>query len=71
MQRRRNILNPMLGRLRRLTRNPVALWFAGIIFIVLMVIMLMLLLLNVGVLGLDDLLADIPLNTTGVRDISR
>jgi hypothetical protein len=33
--------------------------------------MLMILLLNINVTGVDDLLAGIPLNTTGVRDISR
>lgn len=42
------------------------LWFAGVVFIVLMVIMLMILLLDIGVLGVDDLLADIPLDTTGL-----
>ena len=70
MQRRRNVLNLTLARLRRFIRKPVVLWFAGIVFVLLVIIMLMVLLLNIDVTGVDDLLADIPLNTTGVRDVS-
>ena len=71
MQSRGRVLNFTLGRSKRLIRSPVVLWFSGIIFAILMIIMLMILLLNIDVTGLDDLLADIPLYTTGVRDVSR
>ena len=71
MQSRGRVLNFTLGRFKRLIRSPVALWFSGIIFSILMIIMLMILLLNIDVTGLDDLLADIPLYATGVRDVSR
>jgi hypothetical protein len=71
MQSRRSPLRFILGRFGRFLRSPVVLWFAGVIFVLLAVIMLMILLLNINVTGVDDLLAGIPLNTTGVRDISR
>ena len=71
MQRRRNMLNLTLGRLRRFVRKPVVLWSAGIVFTLLVIIMLMMLLLNINVRGVDDLFAGIPLNTTGVRDVSQ
>lgn len=70
MQTRRRLLNFTLSRLRRFAGNPVVLWFLGIVFVVLVVIMLMILLLNIDVTGVDDLLADVPLNTTGVRGVS-
>ena len=71
MQRRHNVPYFIRGRFRRLTRNPVVLWFAGIIFVTLIIIMLMLLLLNTEVVGVDDLLADIPRGVTGVCGGSR
>lgn len=58
------------ARFRRFIRNPVVVWFAGIIFAILIIIMLMILLLNIDVVGVDDLLADIPLDVTGVCDSS-
>lgn len=71
MQSRRNILNFIRARFKRFIRNPVVVWFAGVVFAILVVIMLLILLLNIDVTGVDDLLADIPLNVTGVRDVSR
>lgn len=71
MKSRRGALSFVRARFRRFIRNPVVVWFAGIIFAILMVIMLMILLLNIDVSGVDDLLAEIPLNFTGVRDGSR
>lgn len=71
MQSRRNILNFIRARFKRFIRNPVVVWFAGVVFAILLVIMLLILLLNIDVTGVDDLLADIPLNVTGVRDVSR
>jgi len=63
---RRNILNYLRARFRRFIQNPVVLWFTGTIFVTLVVIMIMILLLNIDVAGVDDLLADIPHNVTGV-----
>lgn len=71
MQPRRSVLDFVRARFRRLIRNPVVVWFAGIIFAILMIVMLMILLLNIDVTGVDDLLADIPLDVTGVRDCFR
>lgn len=68
MYSRRRALAFMRARSRRFIRNPVVAWFAGIIFAILVVIMLMILLLNIDVVGVDDLFAAIPLNTTGVCD---
>jgi len=61
----------MRARFRRFIRNPVIVWFAGIIFAVLMVYTLMILLLNIKVTGVDDLFANIPLDVTGVCGSSR
>ena len=66
----RNMLDFARARFRRFIRNPVVLWFIGIVFATLVAIM-MILLLNIGVAGVDDLLADIPRNVTGVCDGSR
>ena len=71
MQSRRNVLDFMRARFRRLIRNPVVVWFVGIVFAILVIIMLMILLLNIDVIGVDDLLADIPLDVTGVFDVTR
>jgi hypothetical protein len=68
---RRSALDWVRTRLRRLIRNRVVVWFACIVFAVLLIIMIMILLLNTDVSGVDDLLADIPLDVTGVRDILR
>ena len=70
-QRRRRALDFLRARFRRFLLNPVVIWFAGIIFAILMVIMIMLLLLNIDVVGVDDLFADVPLHVTGVCDYSR
>ena len=70
MQSRRNVLDFMRARFRRLIRNPVVVWFVGIVFAILVIIMLILL-LNIDVSSVDDLLADIPLDVTGVCDVSR
>ena len=67
LHRRRTVVF-IRARFRRFIRNPVVVWFAGIILAVLIVIMLMILLLNIDVVGVDDLLADIPHDVTGVRD---
>ncbi|KAF9645487.1 hypothetical protein BDM02DRAFT_3189684 [Thelephora ganbajun] len=66
---RRSVLDFVRARFRRFIRNPVVVWFAGIAVTILVVIMLMILLLNIGVVGVDDLLADIPLNVTGIAII--
>ena len=68
MPPRRNVLSFARAHFRRLIRNPVVLWFTGIIFVTLVVIMIMILLLNIDVAGVDDLLADISRNVTGVCD---
>jgi hypothetical protein len=70
MRRRPDVLNFTLGRLRRFIRKPVVLWFAEIVFSLLVTMMLMILLLNTDVKAVDDLLADFPLDTTGARNIS-
>lgn len=67
-QSRRRVIDFIRARFRRFIRNPVVVWFVGIIFAILVVIMLMILLLNIDVTGVDDLLADIPLDVTGVCD---
>lgn len=69
--RRRSALDFARARFRRFIRNPVVVWFTGIILAVLLAIMLMILLLNIDVVGVDDLFADIPLDVTGVCDGSR
>jgi len=71
MQSRRSVFDFMRARFRRFVRNPVIVWFAGIIFAVLVTIMLMILLLNINVVAVDDLFAEIPLNVTGVCGSSR
>ena len=70
-QRRRRAPDFLRARLRRFLLNPVVIWFVGILFAILMVITVMLLLLNIDVVSLDDLLADVPLNVTGVCDCPR
>ena len=71
MQSWHSVLDFMRARFRRFIRNPVVAWFVGIAFAILVVIMLMILLLNIDVIGVDDLLADIPLDVTGVCHVSR
>jgi len=66
-----NVLDNMRARFRQIIQNPVVLWFTGIIFVTLVVIMIMILLVNNDVVGVDDLLADIPHDVTGVCDGSR
>lgn len=71
IQPRRRVLAFVRARIRRFLLNPVVVWFAGIIFVTLMAIMIMILLLNIDVAGVDDLLAGIPHDVTGVCDGSR
>lgn len=71
MQPLPNVLDFMCARFRRLIRNRVVLWFTGIIFVILVAIMIMILLVNNDVVGVDDLLADIPHDVTGVCDSFR
>jgi hypothetical protein len=71
MRSRRSVLDLTRIRLRRLIRNRVVVWFVAIAFAVLLTIMIMILVLNNDVSGVDDLLAQIPLNVTGVCDIPR